>query len=316
MPNRTIPRIVLLALASTIAACVGTDYIADPSMLVAPRLEISPSMAALQIGERIDLHAILYDEYSEPDSASAITYTSSNPQIASAGPDGRIDAIGLGQVAITINAAVGDSVIASAIALVSVVSDPATEIALVRVAPASANLSVGDTLRFVATSLNSARGELATDSYEWRSTDEQVLTIDADGVAVARGSGTALVNATTAGIQSPAIEVTVLGLNLRGTFFSRGGYNAAGTAVLAPDDDGLLVLTFLEDFLIDRGPRLEVFLSPIDMVAPGSINVGELKSIQGAQSYDLPADAELSDFGWVIIHCVPFNVSFGLVELQ
>ena len=157
---------------------------------------------------------------------------------------------------------------------------------------------------------------LTAEGYTWSSSDPELLSIDDDGVAVALAAGSVFVRATTSGIQSPAVAISILDTELVGTFFSLGRYKAEGTAHLGPDDEGQLVLTFLDDFIITSGPRLEVFLSPIDRVAPESINVGILKDVAGSQTYDLPEDAELGDYGWVIVHCVPFNVSFGLAALK
>ncbi|MBT3344713.1 MAG: hypothetical protein HN712_27980 [Gemmatimonadetes bacterium] len=316
MPGRLAIHLSQLALVWFASGCIGTDYIADPPMRVPARVEISPSMAALQIGEQIDLRVVFYDEYGEPDSTLTIEYVSGRPEVALTALDGTIQGLSLGQAAITVSVSDADSILAQATALVTVVEDPTTQLALVRVAPESTSLSIGDTVRFQATSHNATGGELASEGYSWDSSDGAVITVDTAGVGVARGGGTAQVRATTAGIRSAGIEISVLGTHLRGAFFSRGGYNCEGTAILSPDDEDQLVLNFLEDFVIDQGPRLEVFLSPVDQVAPGSINLGELKALRGEQFYDLPADTQLGDYGWVIIHCVPFNVSFGLAELE
>ena len=38
-----------------LVGCVGTDHIADPPMAMSPRIEIRPEMAAVEIGDVLDL---------------------------------------------------------------------------------------------------------------------------------------------------------------------------------------------------------------------------------------------------------------------
>ncbi|MBT4099281.1 MAG: hypothetical protein HOM68_11805 [Gemmatimonadetes bacterium] len=315
-----IPRVVSVALAATIvfSGCVGTDTIADPVILLPPRLEVTPSMTALQIGQQVALEASFFDELGLMDDDVTISWSSSSPEIVAVHADGTLDAVAEGQTSIVASVAHddADSILATATVLITVVADPTTQLALVRVTPTMADLAIGDTLVLVASALNASGGSLTAEGYTWTSSDPEILSIDEDGVAVALSAGSVSVRAATGGIQSPAVAISILGTELVGTFMSRGGYKAEGTAHLGPDNEGQLILTFLDDFIIDHGPRLEVFLSPVDRVAPESINVGILKDVAGSQTYDLPEDAELGDYGWVIVHCVPFNVSFGFAELK
>lgn len=47
----------------------------------------------------------------------------------------------------------------------------------------------------------------------------------------------------------------------------------------------------------------------------GAVDLGPLKGNIGDQNYEIPADADISQFGSVIIYCVPFSVNFATATL-
>ena len=81
-------------------------------------------------------------------------------------------------------------------------------------------------------------------------------------------------------------------------------------------DAGGLELVFGEDFVVSEGPRLEVFLSATNRVGPGSLQLIPVQRFFGPQTYSIDPGVGIGDFDWVIIHCVPFNVTFGYAQLQ
>jgi hypothetical protein len=110
----------------------------------------------------------------------------------------------------------------------------------------------------------------------------------------------------------PAVEMSVL---LEGSFYDIihvGG----GQAVVYQLDDGSRILR-LQDFEVDNGPDLHVYLVPVTPVPssigteiPGSVDLGKLKGNIGDQNYEIPADLDLSQFQSVVIWCQPFRVPF------
>ena len=94
-------------------------------------------------------------------------------------------------------------------------------------------------------------------------------------------------------------------------------HQGTGTATIYRLEDGSHVLR-LEDFEVTNGPDLHVFLTPVadpsgrdDVMAPGYVDLGELKGNIGDQNYELPADIDLDSIGSVVIYCVPFHVLFA-----
>lgn len=90
----------------------------------------------------------------------------------------------------------------------------------------------------------------------------------------------------------------------------------SGQALFYQLSDGSRILR-LQDFEVDNGPELHVYLVPIDPVPssigteiPGAVDLGFLKGNIGDQNYEIPADLDLSQFKSVVIWCQPFRVPF------
>jgi len=90
----------------------------------------------------------------------------------------------------------------------------------------------------------------------------------------------------------------------------------SGQALFYQLSDGSRILR-LQDFEVDNGPELHVYLVPIDPVPssigteiPGAVDLGFLKGNIGDQNYEVPADLDLSQFKSVVIWCQPFRVPF------
>lgn len=93
-----------------------------------------------------------------------------------------------------------------------------------------------------------------------------------------------------------------------------GGYNISGTGLLEAAPEGT-TLSFDQAFNTQSGPDLHVYLS-INFEAPTTpgntnIDIGELISNNGAQSYTIPSNVALGDYNYVLIHCKSFNHWWG-----
>lgn len=91
-------------------------------------------------------------------------------------------------------------------------------------------------------------------------------------------------------------------------------HQGSGTATIYELEDGSRVLRF-EEFEVTNGPDLHVFLIPEDGDMEGYVDLGSLKGNIGNQNYEIPADVDPSEFGSVIIYCVPFSVLFATASL-
>jgi len=88
------------------------------------------------------------------------------------------------------------------------------------------------------------------------------------------------------------------------------------------NDNGQRKLRFDEHFKAKKGPDIKVFLSPTPVddltgknATKGSLFLGELESFKGAQELSIPADADLSGYASIIIHCDEYSMLWGVSAL-
>ena len=110
----------------------------------------------------------------------------------------------------------------------------------------------------------------------------------------------------------PEAEMSML---LQGSFYDVI-HAGRGDAIVYQLADGSRILR-LQDFEVDNGPDLHVYLVPINPVPPSigteipsSVDLGALKGNIGDQNYVIPTDLDLGQFQSVVIWCQPFRVPF------
>ncbi|MCG3158465.1 MAG: hypothetical protein DKINENOH_05109 [bacterium] len=303
----------LLTTALFLVACVGTDFIAEPAMTVPARIVIAPTNMAVEVGKTTGFQAVYYDNQGIQIPDVALQWSSSDPNIASIDATGRASGHDTGQTKITARA----RGVTSGAAILTVVANP-NQVARVVVVPDSGNIGIGGTLQFAAIAQNLNGQVLSGRSVNWRSSDATIATVSSTGLATGFKPGGVNIIATVEGVESSAVRLTILGTSRSGTFTGNPNtsYNVSGTATLEQQANGSLVLRLGSDFSSSNGPRLEVFLSTTSTVGSNSLNLGRLQRTSGAQSYNVPAGVPLTTYNWVIIHCVPFNVTFGHAQLR
>lgn len=93
------------------------------------------------------------------------------------------------------------------------------EIETVEVTPAAVTLTaVGQTHPFTAQAIDTDGNTVDDATFEWTSSDTAIVTVDASGVATARGTGSATITATTenvSGTGTATVDQTVAGLGFR-----------------------------------------------------------------------------------------------------
>jgi hypothetical protein len=98
-----------------------------------------------------------------------------------------------------------------------------------------------------------------------------------------------------------------------GVFMGRQNQSVSGRAQIFLQD-GRYVLK-LSDFKSDNGPDLKVYLSIADAPA-AHISLGDLKSVNGNQVYDIKGTPDFSQYRYALIHCERYNHLFGSAELK
>lgn len=99
----------------------------------------------------------------------------------------------------------------------------------------------------------------------------------------------------------------------QGTFTGIGGHTASGKASIYESDGQRVVV--LDPYSSQNGPDLKVYLSR-NVGATSYINLGQLKSTMGKQTYAIPNAVNVNEYKYVHIWCEAYSVEFARAMLQ
>jgi uncharacterized protein YjdB len=196
-----------LGTATITATSESAPSVATPVITVNPipvaTVTVSPSSAALALGvtSTQQLTAILKDLNNNTLTGRTVTWTSSNPSVASVDGNGFVTAVGGGSTTIT---ATSETKTGTSSITVTV------PVMTVAVSPSSATLTVGLTHQLIATTKDVNGSVLTGRLVTWTSSNAGVAAVDANGLvsAVAAG-GPVTITATSEGKSgTSAITVT------------------------------------------------------------------------------------------------------------
>lgn len=182
------------------------------------------------------------------------------------------------------------------------------------------SLKVGSTYQFNAIYLNNV-GSPENAEFTWQSSDNEILSINADGMAtgISKGDVTvmAIANEKMDEIFVEVSDTTVISLDERvAELETSSSYPLSGTAILRKES-GKNVLIFDEDFNTTSAlPGLYVYLSNNTNSINDALEVGKVENFTGAQRYEMEEDFELSTYNIVLFYCKPFRVPVGHGELK
>ncbi len=163
-------------------------------------LQVSPASANLLVGQALSLTATTRDSAGNPLIGRPVSWTSSNPSVATVSSSGQVTGVTQGSATIT---ATSES--KSNTAALTVTSVP---VAAVAVAPATANLTVGQTVQLTATPKDSAGSALTGRTVTWASSNTAVATVGPSGLVTSKAAGSATITATSEG-KAGSATVTV-----------------------------------------------------------------------------------------------------------
>ncbi len=102
-------------------------------------------------------------------------------------------------------------------------------------------------------------------------------------------------------------------LKYSGVFMGRQNQNVSGEALIVLEN-GKYALKLM-NFKSDNGPDLKVYLSK-ESTPSSHISLGDLKSTNGNQVYEIDGMPDFKQYRYALIHCERFNHLFGSAELK
>ena len=149
---------------------------------------IQPAGPSVVLGNTAQLSAIVRDVNGNVVTDRTVTWTSSNPSVATVSSSGVVTSVALGSTTIT-----ATSEGKSGTTLVTVIP---VLIATVTVAPSTKTILAGETTPFTATTKDALGNVLTGRVLLWSSSNPNVATVSSTGVATGTGVGTATITAT------------------------------------------------------------------------------------------------------------------------
>ena len=157
---------------------------------------VSPNPASAAIGQKARLTATAKDASGGVLIGRTITWTSSNPAVASVSANGLVTAISVGTATISATTA--------GVSGTSQFQSTTVAAATVSVSPAAPNVRVGEDVQLTATATDASGNVLASRVPTWSSSNPIVATVSSSGRVTGVSKGTATVTATIDGKSAPA----------------------------------------------------------------------------------------------------------------
>lgn len=176
---------------------VGAASVVVTAPSVNITLQLLPSAATISTTGTVQLTSIVTGTTN-----TGVTYTSSNPAAATVNASGLVSGVAPGTTTI-----IGRSVANTAVvdeSVITVVAGTPGQNVTITITPTQATIGTNGTQTFVATV-----GGTSNTAVTWASSDQAVATIDANGVATAKGAGTTVITATSVADPTKSVTATL-----------------------------------------------------------------------------------------------------------
>ncbi len=202
-----------LAGVALATACGGGDSpipTAPPTAPDPPRaatVAVNPTTAELDVGETVQLTAVVRDQNSNVMAGASVTWMSGVSTVATVDATGLVTGVAGGMVTITAR-----SGSAQGTAQVTVVTVPVVSVEVSSPAEPSAlgdPLRSGEALQLSAEALDENGRPIPGVVFSWESSDTSVATVDATGLVTGVATGTATITASAGDVQV-TVEITVV----------------------------------------------------------------------------------------------------------
>ena len=184
--------VLLVALVAHVAACGGGAEATKPSV-PAPvaAVLVAPIPATLYVGASIQLVVTTTDAAGTTLAGRAVTFTSSNPAVATVGSSGSVTAVGVGATSIHVASEGKAADVAVVVTLIPV--------SAVLITPALSTIRVGGTVQFTAVARDSNGAMLPDRPITWTSSAPQLASVSPTGSVSSLAAGDAIIRASIGG---------------------------------------------------------------------------------------------------------------------
>jgi MYXO-CTERM domain-containing protein len=179
---------------TAVADTVTIDVIPTPP--VATTIDVAPTTATVTAGGTQQFTATVRDQYGAAMAGETVTWTSSDPAVATVDASGLATAVAAGSADVIAH----DGAITGSGTLT--VTAPVVD--HVVVTPPSATATVGNTQQFTAQAFDASDAVIAGATFTWSSDDDTIATVDGAGLATAVAEGSATITATASGVDGTA----------------------------------------------------------------------------------------------------------------
>ncbi len=305
-----------LLLILFLTRCIGVDEV-EPLQDNNYVINIEASQKAVLVGSSVDIiaNAIKLGDTTILNDGS---WKSSDESIALIN-NGRVTGVSQGNVFIWVEheGITSDSLVINVVSSTSV-------LATINLSSPFIRMLHNQTAQLEAVGYNLSGEVVPVQNQIWLSDNEEVLFVSQEGLSTSRGiTGQSTVQVSSGLISSNTIKLIVLDAKdtvKKGGFIPPGGYSVAGTSSLYMNKNAEIILRFGDDFQTQSGPGLNVYLSnTTSQVNLNGVSLGELPKTSGGFEINVSKvvpNVTLSTFSKVIVHCKPFDIPFGVAELD
>ena len=190
--------VLALAPGSTTIVATSEGVRGEASVIVDPApvasVAVSPATGSIRVDQTTQLTATVRDAAGNPLQGRAVSWTSTDGDVATVDENGEVRGVAPGEATIT-----ATSEGQSGSGRISVTVPPPAPVVSVRVTPASGEVLVGNTIDFDAEPLDADGNVLSGRQIVWASGNSSVATVDTDGTVRGVAPGEATITATSEG---------------------------------------------------------------------------------------------------------------------
>lgn len=196
--------------------------------------------------------------------------------------------------------------------------------AVLRITSVIDTIAVDSQFQFEAVYLNNV-GMSEEVEIEWGSSNSDIISIDAQGLASAHKIGSVYITAAyndQGSILLDSISVAVDSMSSgggdvrrTGTIRTTSSYLLEGGFDMIQDGNDVLI-NIHDDYRASTAlPGLYVYLTNNPNTSVGALEIGRVTTFSGRHSYTV-SEVGVNDYNYILYFCKPFNVKVGDGEIQ